>query len=122
MIRNYKNSGAKTPTAVIDLESENKRLCAELAETKWAHEILKWHRLSSRRELAEPFEVIIDIIDQHKDELGLEPIICVLQGPRAQIDVSSYYAFRSRLPSVRGVRDEQCGTAWRSPIPPASSG
>lgn len=40
-MRNYKNSGAMTPAQSIDLEAENKRLRAELAETKRANEILK---------------------------------------------------------------------------------
>lgn len=40
-VRNYKNSGAMTPAQSIDLEAENKRLHAELAETKRANEILK---------------------------------------------------------------------------------
>ncbi|WP_417372438.1 transposase [Glutamicibacter protophormiae] len=40
-LRNYKNSGAMTPSQSIDLEAENKRLRAELAETKRANEILK---------------------------------------------------------------------------------
>lgn len=40
-VRNYKNSGAMTPAQSIDLEAENKRLRAELAETKRANEILK---------------------------------------------------------------------------------
>ncbi|MGC0269583.1 transposase [Glutamicibacter soli] len=40
-VRSYKNSGAMTPAQSIDLEAENKRLRAELAETKRANEILK---------------------------------------------------------------------------------
>ena len=36
-----KNGGATTPARSIDLEAENKRLRAELAETKRANEILK---------------------------------------------------------------------------------
>lgn len=54
-----------------------------------------------------PFKVIIDFIDQHKDELGVEPIIRALQGTRAQISVSPYYAAKQRPPSARRVRDEQ---------------
>ncbi|WP_413456528.1 transposase (plasmid) [Glutamicibacter sp. FR1] len=40
-VRNYKNSGATTPAQSIDLDAGNKRLRAELAETKRANEILK---------------------------------------------------------------------------------
>ncbi|MGP9033013.1 IS3 family transposase [Glutamicibacter mysorens] len=50
---------------------------------------------------------MIDSIDQHKDELGVEPIIRALQGTRAQIAVSSYYAAKQRPASARSVRDEQ---------------
>lgn len=51
--------------------------------------------------------MIVDFIDQHKDELGVEPIIRALQGTRAQIAVSSYYAFKKRPPSARSRRDEK---------------
>ena len=54
-----------------------------------------------------PFKVIIGFIDQHKNELGVEPIIHALKGTRAQIAVSSYYAAKKRPPSARSVRDEQ---------------
>ena len=57
-----------------------------------------------------PLKVVIDFIDQHKDELGVEPIIRALHGTRAQIAVSSYYASKKRPPSARSVRDEQLST------------
>ena len=53
-LRNYKNSGASTPAQSIDLEAENKRLRAELAETKRANEILKKAATFFRVELDRP--------------------------------------------------------------------
>ena len=40
-VSNHKVSGATTPTASMDLEAENRRLRAELAESKRANEILR---------------------------------------------------------------------------------
>lgn len=40
-VRNHKNSGAPSPGASVDLEGENRRLKAELAESKRANEILR---------------------------------------------------------------------------------
>ncbi|MCT1549992.1 transposase [Brevibacterium casei] len=40
-VRKHKESGKSTPTESVDLEAENRRLRAELAEAKRANEILK---------------------------------------------------------------------------------
>ena len=40
-VRKHKDSGKATPTESVDLEAENRRLRAELAEAKRANEILK---------------------------------------------------------------------------------
>lgn len=40
-VRNHKQSGASSPAASVDLEVENRRLRAELAESKRANEILR---------------------------------------------------------------------------------
>ena len=40
-VRRHKTTGAALPEQSIDLEAENKRLRAELAETKRANEILR---------------------------------------------------------------------------------
>src|SRR5690606_23838953 len=49
-----------------------------------------------------PTEVMVDYIDQHRDEFGVEPICKVLR-----IAPSTYYAAKRRLiePSARAVRD-----------------
>jgi putative transposase len=44
--------------------------------------------------------VIVDYIDVHKNEFGVEPICRVLQ-----VAPSTYYAYRSRPPSARSVSD-----------------
>jgi len=44
--------------------------------------------------------VIVDYIDAHKDEFGVEPICQQLQ-----VAPSTYYAYRSRPPSARSVSD-----------------
>jgi len=44
--------------------------------------------------------VIVDYIDAHKDEFGVEPICTELQ-----VAPSTYYAARSRAPSARAVSD-----------------
>ena len=43
---------------------------------------------------------MVDYIDRHRDEFGVEPICGVLQ-----IAPSTYYAAKRRQPSARAVRD-----------------
>jgi hypothetical protein len=43
---------------------------------------------------------MVDDIEQHKDEFGVEPICTTLQFPH-----STYYAAKSRVPSARAMRD-----------------
>jgi putative transposase len=52
--------------------------------------------------------VVVAFIDAHKHTFGVEPICRVLrQHDVAKIAPSTYYAFKSRQPSLRSVRDEQ---------------
>ncbi|SJN37599.1 Mobile element protein [Micrococcus lylae] len=51
--------------------------------------------------------MIVDFIDEHRDEFGVEPIVRALQGTAARIAVSSYYAFKKRRPSARSRRDAE---------------
>ena len=48
-VRKHKETGAGTPAESIDLEAENHRLLAELAEAKRANDILKRASAFSRR-------------------------------------------------------------------------
>jgi putative transposase len=44
--------------------------------------------------------VIVDYVDHHRDDFGVEPICKVLE-----VAPSTYYAAKSRPPSARAVRD-----------------
>ncbi|MCD5317291.1 IS3 family transposase, partial [Kineosporia babensis] len=50
--------------------------------------------------------LIVEYIDQHKDQFGVEPICAVLTGMGAKIAPSTYYARKARPPSDRAVRDQ----------------
>jgi len=60
-----------------------------------------------RRGARPPLPLIIDYIDQHKHEFGVEPICAVLSDAEVPIAPSTYYARKSRPPSDRTVRDEK---------------
>lgn len=53
--------------------------------------------------------MIVEYIDQHKHkhEFGVEPICRTLTAAGTQIAPSTYYAFKTRPPSKRTVRDEE---------------
>lgn len=50
--------------------------------------------------------VLVDYIDQHREEFGVEPICTVLRQAGTPIAPSSYYANKTRPPSARAVADE----------------
>lgn len=51
--------------------------------------------------------MIVDYIDAHKDEFGVEPICATLTTADVQIAPSTYYAAKSRPPSPRSVKDAE---------------
>jgi putative transposase len=51
--------------------------------------------------------VLVEYIDQHRDELGVEPICTVLAEAGLQIAPSTYYAAKTRKPSARAVADQE---------------
>ena len=51
--------------------------------------------------------MIVKFIDQHKHEFGVEPICRTLTAAGTQIAPSTYYAFKTRPPSKRAIRDEE---------------
>lgn len=55
-VRKHKDTGLATPAQSIDLEAENRRLRAELAEAKRANEILKKASAFFAAELDRPFQ------------------------------------------------------------------
>ena len=46
-------------------------------------------------------------IDQHKHEFGVEPICRTHTAAGTQIAPSTYYAFKTRPPSKRAIRDRE---------------
>ena len=57
--------------------------------------------------LETPTALIVDYIDEHKHEFGVEPICATLSAAGTQIAPSTYYAAKTRPPSARSLRDEQ---------------
>jgi putative transposase len=51
--------------------------------------------------------VLVEYIDQHREEFGVEPICTVLRQAGMPIAPSSYYAAKTRPPSLRAVADER---------------
>jgi DNA-binding transcriptional ArsR family regulator len=49
--------------------------------------------------------VIVDFIDQHKTEFGVEPVCAVLKDAGVQIAPSTYCATKTRPPSARSISD-----------------
>lgn len=50
--------------------------------------------------------MIVDYIEQHKNQYGVEPICAALSSAELKVAPSTYYAARTRAPSARAVRDE----------------
>ncbi|MCU4296112.1 IS3 family transposase, partial [Brevibacterium permense] len=50
--------------------------------------------------------MICSYIDEHKDELGVEPICATLRAAGVKIAPSTYYARKHRPASARDKRDE----------------
>lgn len=51
--------------------------------------------------------MIVQFIDQRKHEFGVEPVCRTLTAVGIQIAPSTYYAFKTRSPSRREIRDEE---------------
>ena len=51
--------------------------------------------------------MIVDFIDHHKHEFGVEPICRTLTAAGTKIAASTYYAAATRQPSKRDLRDAQ---------------
>ena len=50
--------------------------------------------------------MIVDYIDEHREDFGVEPICRALSAAGCSIAPSSYYAAKSRRPSARSLRDQ----------------
>ena len=54
--------------------------------------------------------MILDYVEQHKDQFGVEPICTALTSAGTKIAPSTFYAARTRPPSARAVRDVAVST------------
>src|SRR5699024_12082242 len=57
-----------------------------------------------------PLTDIDAFIDEHKDELGVEPICRILSDAGVQVAASSYYARKNRAESARSIADRKWDT------------
>ncbi|MGD9693979.1 MAG: IS3 family transposase [Phycisphaerales bacterium] len=87
---------------VRELEQRARELEQEVRELRRTNAILKTASGFLRGRARPPIEVIVDYIDEHREEFGVESICRVLQ-----IAPSTYYAAKKRqlAPSARAVRD-----------------
>ncbi|WP_345076366.1 IS3 family transposase [Brachybacterium paraconglomeratum] len=79
----------------------------EVRELRRANSILRSASAFFRGGARPPTALIVEYIDQHKHEFGVEPICRTLTAAGTQIAPSTYYAFKTRPPSKRTVRDEE---------------
>ncbi|MCV7577540.1 IS3 family transposase [Micrococcus luteus] len=85
---------------VAELEKENREL-------RRANAILRSASAFFAADARDATALIVDYIDEHKHEFGVEPICATLSAAGTQIAPSTYYAAKTRPPSVRSLRDEQ---------------
>jgi putative transposase len=60
-----------------------------------------------------PTQEIVEFIDAHRDEFGVEPICTVLCAAGVSVAPSSYYDAKTRSPSARAPRDAVLGPVLR---------
>ena len=58
-----------------------------------------------------PTQEIVDFIDAHREEFGVEPICTVLRSAGVSVAPSTYYDAKSAAPSAAGPRDAVLGPA-----------
>jgi hypothetical protein len=100
------DAGAK-PGLTTDEQARLRELEREVRELRRANAILKSASGFLRGRARPAIPALIDYIDQHRQEFGVEPICRALTDAGAKIAPSTYYAARTRPPSARAVRDEQ---------------
>ncbi|WP_289232390.1 MULTISPECIES: IS3 family transposase [Barrientosiimonas] len=104
-IRQAEVDGGTRPGKTTQELAEIRELKKEVAELRRANEILKTSSGFLRGGARPPVKVLIDYIDEHREEFGVEPICRVLSEHGAKIAPSTYYEARSRKPSKRALRD-----------------
>ncbi|MHA0289930.1 IS3 family transposase [Mycobacterium sp. C3-094] len=99
---------------VTTLESKKvQQLEQEIRELKRAYEILKRAAKFLRGGARPPTQEVVDFIDTHREEFGVEPICTVLRSAGLQVAPSTYYDAKTRPPSARAQRDAVLGPALR---------
>ncbi|MDP7707411.1 IS3 family transposase [Mycobacterium sp. TY815] len=86
-----------------------KELEQEIRELKRANEILKRAASFFRGGARPPTQEIVDFIDAHREEFGVEPICTVLRSAGVSMAPSTYYDTKTRAPSARAQRDAELG-------------
>ena len=82
-----------------------KRLEQENRELKRANEILKRAASFFGAGARSPTQEIVDFVDTHRDEFGVEPICTVLRSAGVSMAPSTYYDAKTRASSARAQRD-----------------
>ncbi|WP_433655198.1 IS3 family transposase [Nocardia sp. CA-128927] len=109
-LRNWIRKGqvdtGQRPGVTTEAAEELRRLRAENRELKRANAILQSASNFFRGVARPPQHVVLDYIDNHKQEFGVEPICRVLTEHGGTIASSTYYSVRNRAASKRAVADE----------------
>lgn len=94
-MRKHRETAGVSPKEATELAAENRRLRAELAESRRANEILRkastFYQGGTRPQAA----LIVKFIDIHRHRYLASSIIRALASTNAKIAVSSYYAFKA---------------------------
>ncbi|WP_246279909.1 IS3 family transposase [Nocardioides daedukensis] len=113
-VRQGEIDGGVRPGTTTDDATRLAELEREVRELRRANEILKTSAAffaaggaRPQDQVEVPTAVVVDYIDQHREEFGVEPICAVLKDAGVQIAPSTYYAAKTRPPSARAVRDAE---------------
>ncbi|HVA60352.1 MAG TPA: IS3 family transposase [Mycobacteriales bacterium] len=99
------DEGGRPGTTSTDKEKLDK-LEREVKELRRTNAILRSASAFFRGGARPPLSLILDYVERHKTEFGVEPICTTLTEADVKISPSTYYAAKGREPSARAVRDE----------------
>ncbi|MFP5023478.1 IS3 family transposase [Pseudonocardia phyllosphaerae] len=95
------------PGTTTDDAARMAELEREVRELRRANAILKSASAFFGGGARPPQQVILDYIEEHKTEFGVEPICAVLKEAGLKIAPSTYHASKTREPSARSLRDAE---------------
>ncbi|WP_235946349.1 IS3 family transposase [Metallococcus carri] len=104
-VRQVRIDTGVAPGQSTDDRAKIRELEKEVRELRRANAILKSASGFLRGGARPPTATVIDFIDAHRDEHGVEPICTTLSEADCKIAPSTYYAAKSRPPSARAVSD-----------------